>query len=471
MNKQTCFVLMPFGIKTDPNNAERKIDFDKIYKDLIKPAIETANLIPIRADEEEIGGIIHKAMFDRLLLCPYAIADLTFGNANVFYELGFRHAYKKRVTIPIREANTRLPFDLNMTDTLGYKLSEDGTIADLEETKQRIVNKIKFAQKEPHPDSPAYSLISDLTEPTVAIKSDVFQEEEEKLEAIKNTLLAIKEEYRSEIYNVEDEDKKKEILENTVGKIVELEQKIDNWEHLSIVANFIYTYRSIQAFDKMVVLIEKLPKLVRNMTIIREQYGLALGRLGQYLKAERVLKELISERGESSETYGILGRIYKQQYIDSKNDPKTFFKAKGFLKEAIKTYKKGFFTNMLDYYPGINALTLMTAQEGIDPDFKDILQFVTYTITKQIDAQSSREDYWLFATQLELAYLLQNAEMADNALTNMVRLNKAGFKVKTTLLNLDLIIEGYTNTNDLKGWEIPLRNQLARSGGEACTEG
>ncbi len=85
-----CFILMPFGKKKDENGDE--IDFDKIYNDFIKEAVLDANLEPIRADEEQIGGIIHKAMYERLMLCEYAVADLSILNANVFYELGIRHA-------------------------------------------------------------------------------------------------------------------------------------------------------------------------------------------------------------------------------------------------------------------------------------------------------------------------------------------------------------------------------------------
>ena len=47
-----------------------------------------AGLEPLRADEEQAGGISHKPMFERLVLCDYAVADLTAANANVFYELG-----------------------------------------------------------------------------------------------------------------------------------------------------------------------------------------------------------------------------------------------------------------------------------------------------------------------------------------------------------------------------------------------
>src|SRR5690242_7654357 len=85
-----CFVLMPFGKK--PTVAGATVDFDAVYHDLIAPAVDAAGLQTIRADEEMSGGIIHKPMFERLILCEYAVADLTTANANVFYELGVRHA-------------------------------------------------------------------------------------------------------------------------------------------------------------------------------------------------------------------------------------------------------------------------------------------------------------------------------------------------------------------------------------------
>jgi hypothetical protein len=53
----------------------------------------------VRADEEMAGGIIHKPMFERLILCEYAVADLTAANANVFYELGVRHGGRPGCTV------------------------------------------------------------------------------------------------------------------------------------------------------------------------------------------------------------------------------------------------------------------------------------------------------------------------------------------------------------------------------------
>ncbi len=54
------------------------VDFDAVYRDLIVPAIENAGLDPLRADDELTGGIIHKPMFERLILCEYAMADQRF---------------------------------------------------------------------------------------------------------------------------------------------------------------------------------------------------------------------------------------------------------------------------------------------------------------------------------------------------------------------------------------------------------
>ena len=97
VSEPLCFVLMPFGKK--PDGSGGAVDFDAVYRELIAPAIDTAGLEPLRADEESTGGIIHKPMFERLILCEFAVADLTTANANVFYELGVRHAVRPWSTV------------------------------------------------------------------------------------------------------------------------------------------------------------------------------------------------------------------------------------------------------------------------------------------------------------------------------------------------------------------------------------
>src|SRR6516162_2590001 len=124
MTKPLCFVLMPFGRKPDADG--RIIDFDAVYEQFIKPAIEAAELESIRADEERVGGIIHKPMFERLILCEFAVADLTTANANVFYELGVRHAVRPASTVLLFSGNSRLPFDVDLLRALPYWLTSAG---------------------------------------------------------------------------------------------------------------------------------------------------------------------------------------------------------------------------------------------------------------------------------------------------------------------------------------------------------
>ena len=122
--KPLCFVLMPFGQKPDPTG-RADIDFNRIYESALEPAIEAADMEPIRADEERTGGIIHKPMFERLLLCDYAVADLTTANANVFYELGVRHTARPATTLTIFAEHQPMPFDVNFLRSLGYDLGEN----------------------------------------------------------------------------------------------------------------------------------------------------------------------------------------------------------------------------------------------------------------------------------------------------------------------------------------------------------
>src|SRR5215469_11627753 len=127
MSYPLCFVLMPFGQK--PSSIGSIIDFDSVYDGLIFPAIRDAGLEPLRADEEMTGGIIHKPMFERLILCEYAVADLTTANANFYYELGIRHAMRPWSTVLIFADGVRLPFDLGPMRGMPYHLDQAGNPA------------------------------------------------------------------------------------------------------------------------------------------------------------------------------------------------------------------------------------------------------------------------------------------------------------------------------------------------------
>ena len=69
--------------------------------------------------------------------------------------------------------------------------------------------------------------------------------------------------------------------------------------------------------------------------LVREQTGSALNRLARRKEAEEVLLKLIEERGPSSETNGILGRVYKDSWEDNRR-PGNATAAIGFQKDPSR---------------------------------------------------------------------------------------------------------------------------------------
>ena len=172
MNRPLCFVLMPFGRKPDATGA--MVDFDAIYHEYIVPAIAAADLDPVRADEDMTGGIIHKAMYERLILCEYAIADLTTATANVFYELGIRHAVRPSSTVLIYADRGRLPLDVTPLPAIPYPLTSAGTVANAKTHHKKLAETLRATRANPT-DSPIFQLVEEFPD-LGRLKTDVFRE-------------------------------------------------------------------------------------------------------------------------------------------------------------------------------------------------------------------------------------------------------------------------------------------------------
>lgn len=191
-----CFVLMPFGRKSDPATG-RTIDFDAVYEEALRPGIEDAGLEPIRADEERAGGVIHAAMFERLLLCDFAVADLTTANPNVLYELGVRHAVRPHTTLPVFPETQPPPFDVRLVRALPYDpgppagFGSEQAAALRESLAARLRELRELANEDAVPDSPVFQLLKDLRPPEVDhLKTDVFRDRARYSEGIKRQLAA-----------------------------------------------------------------------------------------------------------------------------------------------------------------------------------------------------------------------------------------------------------------------------------------
>ncbi len=445
MPNDLCFVLMPFGKKPDVSGT--LVDFDAVYKELIAPAIRDAGLDPIRADEEMTGGFIHKPMYERLIFCEYAVADLTTANANVFYELGIRHSVRPCSTVLLfAQQGGRLPFDVAPLRAMPYPLTPEGTPADVEATRKALAERLLQARKDvrkqpPERESPLFQLVEGY--PGVAIdhaKTDEFRD-------------AVQ-------YSAQQKEKLASARKQGAEALRTVEKDLGDFEKVEtgVLIDLFLSYRAVEAWDDMIELAGKMPEPLATTTMVQEQLGLALNRAGRGEEAEKVLLDLIERRGRSSETYGILGRVYKDRWEATAKAGRSM-QARGILDKAIDAYLKGFEADWRDAFPGINAVTLMELKEPPDPRRLEILPVVSYAVERKIAA--GKPDYWDYATRLELAVLGKDEEKATQALGDALANVREVWEPKATTRNLRLIREAREKRGEDVPWAKEAEDELA----------
>jgi hypothetical protein len=245
-----CFIVMPFGVK--PDGAGGSINFDAVYSVLIAPAVRESGLEPLRADQELVGGLIHKPMFERLILSDYAVADLTTANANVFYELGVRYAVRPYSTVLISADVRRTPFDLAADRVLPYALDGTGCPGNLATDRAALVTALRAA-RDSKTDSPVFQLISDLPTPQIdRLKTDVFRDEAAYSAELKERLARATGEGADALRAVEQDLAPLEDVE--AGVLVDL----------------LLSYRGASAWEDMIRVVEALPAPLGRTVLVRE---------------------------------------------------------------------------------------------------------------------------------------------------------------------------------------------------------
>jgi O-acetyl-ADP-ribose deacetylase (regulator of RNase III) len=151
MEKQKCFVIMPYGKKRAYNGP--MINFDSIYRRLIRPAVNAAQLTCIRCDDIEQPGSIRDTMIQHIFSDAVALVDITTFNPNVFYELGVRHALKRSVTVLIAREGVKVPFNINGLKVLPYNSAKP------DDAKIAIRNHIRNGLLEIASDSLVYDVL------------------------------------------------------------------------------------------------------------------------------------------------------------------------------------------------------------------------------------------------------------------------------------------------------------------------
>lgn len=103
-----CFFIAPIGA----DGSEHRRHSDAILSSYVEKALATVEpkLRVVRADKITQPGMITKQVLEYLMKSRLVVADLSYHNPNVFYELAVRHATGKPV-IHIKRTSDPLPFD------------------------------------------------------------------------------------------------------------------------------------------------------------------------------------------------------------------------------------------------------------------------------------------------------------------------------------------------------------------------
>lgn len=140
----TCFFVSPIG---NEDSDERKHS-DLFLNFIVAPALAEFGLNIVRADQIGHGGMITRQIIEHLVRSKLVIADLSFHNPNVFYELAIRHACRLP-TVQIIQEGDKIPFDLDQVRTVIVDNSSIySLVPQLETYKSQIANQVRKALEE-----------------------------------------------------------------------------------------------------------------------------------------------------------------------------------------------------------------------------------------------------------------------------------------------------------------------------------
>lgn len=404
------FVAMPYGTKEG-------IQFNKVYSEYIKPALESVGFEVFRADEELRAGNIRTDMFQELLLADLVVVDLSIDNPNVWYELGVRHALRSRGVVQIQSQRDHLPFDIYVDRALRYHLKDGVPDADyLQADKQALAT---FAVEtieswRGRKISPVYHLLPYLQEPDW--KSLRMGEANEFWEA--------HEKWESCIEVARRRGRPGDILvftEEAPTRVLRLEAHRQAGEALLKLGQFEF---ALEQYEKA---LELEPTDLES----RLKKGILLGRLKKYDEAKVWLLEVSKDYPDDAETWALLGRVEKDAWINAwRSKDKTPEQMRedatyeeGVLQEAIDAYLKGFRKEPKHYYSGINAITLLHLLKhltGKDEDIEERKALEGGVRWAVNSALVEAQDYWARVTLAELEVLLADKSRVEQTFKSAV---------------------------------------------------
>lgn len=142
---KVCFYISPIG----DDGSEHRLHADLFLGSIVEPALEEFGLRVVRGDGIGKPGMITAQIIEHVLRSRLVIADLSYHNPNVFYELCLRHVCRLPTVQLIRKAD-KIPFDLDQFRTIQVDTTSIYTmVPNLQTYKAEIATQVRMALKDP----------------------------------------------------------------------------------------------------------------------------------------------------------------------------------------------------------------------------------------------------------------------------------------------------------------------------------
>lgn len=417
-----AFVAMPFGRKPGPDGTD--VDFNRVYRELIAPAIELAGLSAFRADQEQAGGSILADMFQELLIADLVVADLSIPNPNVWYEIGVRHALRARGVVLLFGGKAPSAFDLYTERKLRYGLAGDGPDpATLKDDIAAVAAMITATMAVWHEEkvSPVYYHVPNLQEPDW------------------KTLRVGK---VRKFWQQHDEWERRVDLARQDGRIGDLLVLADEGPVAAFRAEaWILAGIALRQSGQFALALEYLGKglaIDPGHLNARRETGICLQRLARagapghsLARTRQHYQALLQDHPRDVETWALLGRVDKDAWVAAwrrtGSDAATMVADATYedalLTAAIASYERAYRADPGHYFSGINALTLMHLGESLhvpqgDAHRRDVMTGAVRFAAENEDEEKQR--FWAAATLGDLEVLVGTPDDVTRAYKSAV---------------------------------------------------
>lgn len=327
-----AFIVRPFGIK-------KGIDFNRVEQELIRPALIALKISGGTTGEFIQQGNIRTDMFEQLLTADLVIADISIHNANAFYELGIRHAFRDKRTFMIRAEGDDVPFDLKTDRYMPYDANNPSA------KFPALIEALKATLDSQKQDSPIFQLLPGLkpADPTrfMPVPLD-FREEVRQAESSKNPgyLQMLSAEAEGFAWTA-----------TGLRLIGHSQFKLKDWPGAKV------TWEAVRKYDDM--------DLEANTLL-----GTIYQRLDDLVRSDQAIERALRNRGmcswDRAEIRALMARNAKTLWeadwrdLTEINAVQKAALSSPHLERSFDLYRQGFVEDRNHFYSGLNALAMVT---------------------------------------------------------------------------------------------------------------